>query len=110
MTRVDLLRRLTKPTAANDCRPKGYARQSIRQRSLGRRRVGATPRRLFPRSKDRGLIEARAPATRMLVIAAFPRSKDRGLIEASIRRLIPPETCLFPRSKDRGLIEAVMKG
>ncbi len=34
MTRVDLLRRLTKPTAANDCRPKGYARLSAFRRSL----------------------------------------------------------------------------
>jgi len=28
MTRVDLLRRQTKSTAANGCRPKGYARLS----------------------------------------------------------------------------------
>ena len=34
MTRVDLLRRLTKSTAANGCRPKGYARPSPVRRLL----------------------------------------------------------------------------
>ncbi len=38
--------------------------------------------------------------------AAFPRSKDRGLIEALLMGLEDYETIAFPRSKDRGLIEA----
>ena len=85
----------------------------------------------FPRSKERGLIEAipaqtcERPETKHL-----PRSKERGLIEAASRRfcaishrpfrvqknaasLKPRQgSCnggrdaMFPRSKERGLIEA----
>src|SRR5437868_4103249 len=36
----------------------------------------------------------------------FPRSKDRGLIEAGQRGPEFQDSGLFPRSKDRGLIEA----
>jgi len=61
----------------------------------------------FPRSKDRGLIEA-AEATRSAGSAAnFPRSKDRGLIEARPESSLTIIATTFPRSKDRGLIEAI---
>ena len=40
MTRADLLRRQTKPPAANGCRPKGYARLSVLRRLLGRTSSG----------------------------------------------------------------------
>ena len=36
----------------------------------------------FPRSKERGLIEARNQVAIMAEIGDFPRSKERGLIEA----------------------------
>ena len=39
MTRADLLRRQTKPTAANGCRPKGYAGLGIGQSPSGRRQA-----------------------------------------------------------------------
>ena len=64
----------------------------------------------FPRSIDRGLIEApRRPfASPSRAICPFPRSIDRGLIEA-----VASADCAqyfglrtFPRSIDRGLIEA----
>src|SRR5206468_2070128 len=37
----------------------------------------------------------------------FPRSRDRGLIEALCQREWSSQTNLFPRSRDRGLIEAL---
>src|SRR5690348_18498764 len=84
----------------------------------------------FPRSIDRGLIEAGDFAYRLPRLSIFPRSIDRGLIEA--RRFEPgwgrkshfrdqliaaslkptvlgataDQVHLFPRSIDRGLIEA----
>ncbi len=89
--------------------------------------------RHFPRSNERGLIEAVRPMRRRTLgpttfraqmIAAslkpityragvgrvnqhFPRSIDRGLIEASLRgRTLDRARLDFPRSIDRGLIEA----
>ena len=88
------------------------------------------PAGVFPRSKDRGLIEARVSMALLSGTCSFPRSKDRGLIEARLvervtevvtsfrdrkiaasLKLRPqrPGRCRsvsFPRSKDRGLIEA----
>jgi len=63
----------------------------------------------FPRSRDRGLIEAISARPSGSASRKFPRSRDRGLIEANMRsgtvaRVIP----LFPRSRDRGLIEATI--
>ena len=62
---------------------------------------------MFPRSYDRGLIEALFLRVLLgLMKCLFPRSYDRGLIEA--RSTIPPflRISVFPRSYDRGLIEA----
>ena len=60
----------------------------------------------FPRSKERGLIEA----TRLVECPSskdrFPRSKERGLIEADIAAYDTLQNERFPRSKERGLIEA----
>ena len=88
----------------------------------------------FPRSIDRGLIEARAPHDGRaddhhlpgLLIGAslkqnpqhldtsgqapFPRSIDRGLIEAHAHGRQGCGACHFPRSIDRGLIEASTTG
>ena len=85
----------------------------------------------FPRSKERGLIEAAGRAPGFTPRDRFPRSKERGLIEA--RQTSAPADRLarsfrvrknaaslklayiapnnrgggsFPRSKERGLIEA----
>ena len=85
----------------------------------------------FPRSKDRGLIEASRRRGTALASTEFPRSKDRGLIEAtgvrargwftparfrdrkiaaSLKHIVTAgkhtANRVFPRSKDRGLIEA----
>ncbi len=38
----------------------------------------------------------------------FPRSKERGLIEARQSHCEPGNCRTFPRSKERGLIEAVL--
>ena len=88
----------------------------------------------FPRSADRGPIEARvasrcrsirlrdfrdqliaaplkhACATRHACGAArFPRSADRGPIEARWRHALQRRHPLFPRSADRGPIEALRR-
>ena len=39
----------------------------------------------FPRSKERGFIEARMAATARSAVRVFPRSKERGFIEATDR-------------------------
>ena len=39
---------------------------------------------LFPRSKDRGLIEGQSQPSFSLLAPRFPRSKDRGLIEGDV--------------------------
>src|SRR5437899_784869 len=62
----------------------------------------------FPRSDDRGLIEAFSRANERGAAERFPRSDDRGLIEASILLLFHHNGLTFPRSDDRGLIEAWM--
>ena len=41
---------------------------------------------LFPRSRERGLIEARVVTGTLLLLALFPRSRERGLIEAPVER------------------------
>ena len=67
----------------------------------------ATDRGLsFPRSIDRGLIEAGAGRPVHVDVLAFPRSIDRGLIEAPLSRCRRKIPRTFPRSIDRGLIEA----
>ena len=85
----------------------------------------------FPRSKERGLIEAAVDLSQPGACGPFPRSKERGLIEAErivrIQVELPPTfrvrknaaslklamsarnfspVLSFPRSKERGLIEA----
>ena len=60
----------------------------------------------FPRSIDRGLIEARAISDCGSPHAVFPRSIDRGLIEALLNSWHRGRKLAFPRSADRGLIEA----
>ena len=87
---------------------------------------------LFPRSKERGLIEAGGRTTERVLDEEFPRSKERGLIEALVADVLeyypdvgfrvrknaaslkhclgkvsqPQKQNAFPRSKERGLIEA----
>ena len=62
----------------------------------------------FPRSIDRGLIEALQQLTASAKgLVTFPRSIDRGLIEAAYGALVKAFlVVVFPRSIDRGLIEA----
>ena len=43
---------------------------------------------MFPRSKERGPIEARSMNLYISVYTLFPRSKERGPIEAQPARLI----------------------
>src|SRR5579883_59121 len=61
----------------------------------------------FPRSPDRGLIEAAiSNSLRYSLLSRFPRSPDRGLIEATQPPRNGDALHIFPRSPDRGLIEA----
>src|SRR5437016_4597621 len=63
----------------------------------------------FPRSIDRGPIEACKPTPASWPLLSFPRSIDRGPIEA--RQGVRACRCwraLFPRSIDRGPIEAAI--
>ena len=62
---------------------------------------------IFPRSIDRGLIEARRTPPADLRLQNFPRSIDRGLIEAQPGGLRPGSLRPFPRSIDRSLIGAI---
>ena len=64
---------------------------------------------IFPRSIDRGLIEAVREWDICSVVRLFPRSIDRGLIEASPLCRSATRVVLFPRSIDRGLIEAMLE-
>jgi len=61
---------------------------------------------MFPRSTERGPIEARLVALRHKGTRQFPRSTERGPIEAKV---IPGMVIFigeFPRSTERGPIEA----
>ena len=60
----------------------------------------------FPRSNERGSIEAPQHPLKRRDGEAFPRSNERGSIEAFRRR--KPDLLLseFPRSNERGSIEA----
>ncbi len=60
----------------------------------------------FPRSHDRGRIEALRACRFAPPSPSFPRSHDRGRIEASTAPARPLGQCGFPRSHDRGRIEA----
>ena len=60
----------------------------------------------FPRSIDRGPIEAPKGRIGVRHARAFPRSIDRGPIEAGDARLRVEPIGQFPRSIDRGPIEA----
>ena len=60
----------------------------------------------FPRSPERGLIEAPHEWAGRADRPLFPRSPERGLIEASRRALDHQVSVRFPRSPERGLIEA----
>ena len=62
---------------------------------------------IFPRSKERGLIEAGGVHDVLHSVQVFPRSKERGLIEADGDSDTVADCITFPRSKERGLIEAM---
>src|SRR5947209_906552 len=65
---------------------------------------------LFPRSSERGPIEApvaRFPGSRLIL---FPRSSERGPIEAESDVLDGLSHPTFPRSSERGPIEAFRTG
>ena len=60
----------------------------------------------FPRSSERGSIEALLRTAANAAIGAFPRSSERGSIEAMRVRFLCGPMVLFPRSSERGSIEA----
>ena len=60
----------------------------------------------FPRSNDRGPIEATTVSAEPPLVVSFPRSNDRGPIEARGWSWNAQAGRLFPRSNDRGPIEA----
>src|SRR5579875_3250034 len=62
--------------------------------------------REFPRSFDRGPIEAHLLSISTVTAPPFPRSFDRGPIEATCLPRRCPSPSSFPRSFDRGPIEA----
>ena len=63
--------------------------------------------REFPRSSERGPIEARLlPPPGRSGQGAFPRSSERGPIEANSNSQSPSLAPWFPRSSERGPIEA----
>jgi len=76
--------------------------------SLKRQVIGAARfhRFEFPRSIERGLIEASPVVARRFPSGEFPRSIERGLIEAKNGYRPHYYTLWFPRSIERGLIEA----
>ncbi len=74
------------PTKLSDCRPLG--------------------RSVFPRSPERGHIEAWSWHGGSRIERRFPRSPERGHIEASGCRSPIALERLFPRSPERGHIEA----
>ena len=61
---------------------------------------------VFPRSQERGLIEAPLVAQSSWDPSLFPRSQERGLIEAVRICSEHVRHSMFPRSQERGLIEA----
>ena len=61
---------------------------------------------VFPRSKERGFIEASGGAQIQVPPSHFPRSKERGFIEAPVQVVVVGHLVFFPRSKERGFIEA----
>ena len=86
-----------------------HFRDQLIAASLKRQRRDALRRQIvqFPRSIDRGLIEALyARVISATDSTPFPRSIDRGLIEAARAKSRPVPPHAFPRSIDRGLIEA----
>ncbi len=70
--------------------------------------IGVLNHRLttFPRSIDRGSIEAAVKSVVPAGEPCFPRSIDRGSIEAGRDPSLTTNTHSFPRSIDRGSIEA----
>ncbi len=62
----------------------------------------------FPRSAERGSIEARSFGRRPSARILFPRSAERGSIEAVLMCGAPISYCVFPRSAERGSIEAIL--
>ena len=60
---------------------------------------------IFPRSHERGPIEANATIRGTTPDGTFPRSHERGPIEAS-GNPAQPTALQFPRSHERGPIEA----
>ena len=96
----------------------------------GRKRQSSAFDIAFPRSKERGFIEAREQPSLLIWTSFFPRSKERGFIEARIAKgrakrrrsfrvqknaaslklgfsfAVQALGHRFPRSKERGFIEA----
>ena len=60
----------------------------------------------FPRSNERGPIEALGSSTVKEAYHRFPRSNERGPIEAGGHSMLLHGLTLFPRSNERGPIEA----
>ena len=64
----------------------------------------------FPRSHERGPIEARDFVSDELPDSSFPRSHERGPIEAVPLGTLLVASAFFPRSHERGPIEAPRLG
>ncbi len=61
---------------------------------------------LFPRSGERGPVEATSLRANTGEPFGFPRSGERGPVEAVGMRIKPPNLLAFPRSGERGPVEA----
>src|SRR5947199_368881 len=73
-------------------------------------RLPSASRRTRPTFRDHMIAASLKPARAAPAASgrtSFPRSYDRGLIEAASPRLTPAPSRPFPRSYDRGLIEAI---
>src|SRR2546429_204979 len=74
---------------------------------IKRQRQGIRAR--FPRSFERGSIEAASRPALIAALAAFPRSFERGSIEALGFYHFARARRVFPRSFERGSIEAPIR-
>ena len=61
----------------------------------------------FPRSPERGFVEARSYRASRFYADCFPRSPERGFVEARLDHVLPMFLRIFPRSPERGFVEAV---
>ena len=67
------------------------------------------PEHLFPRSAERGSIEAIKARIGGNLRWLFPRSAERGSIEANLDLSLLADLPEFPRSAERGSIEAKLR-